>query len=421
MIWEESMNKVKSYDISKQIVVQAYKSIKANAGGAGVDEQTILDFEKDLKGNLYKIWNRMSSGSYIPSPVKGVPIPKKQGGERLLGIPTVADRIAQAVVKIYLEPALEAIFYKDSYGYRPNRSAHQALERVRQRCWKYDWVLEFDIKGLFDNIDHALLMKALRKHTDKNWIVLYIARWLKAPMVKDGEILERCQGTPQGGVIGPLLANLFLHYAFDIWMKRTFLGMEFCRYADDGLIHCKTKEQAEFVKQKLIQRFKMCKLELNENKTKIVYCQDKLRSQNYSNISFDFLGFTFRPRLSHSLSTGEFFVGFSPAVSRKSIKSMSQEMKRWKLNLRGSQTLEDFSRMYNPVLRGWWQYYGFFYKSAMGVVFNQLNRMLVKWAKKKYKRFHRSKTQASKWLTKTARQKRKLFIHWQLGIFPAAE
>jgi RNA-directed DNA polymerase len=415
------MNKVKSYEISKYVVMQAYKKVKANAGAAGVDGETITEFEKDLKGNLYKIWNRMSSGSYFPPPVKAVPIPKKQGGERILGVPTVADRIAQAVAKIVLEPNLEIIFYKDSYGYRPNRSAHQALERVRQRCWKYDWVLEFDIKGLFDNIDHALLMKALRKHTDEEWILLYVERWLKTPMMRDGNILERTQGTPQGGVIGPLLANLFLHYAFDMWMKRTFPGVEFCRYADDGLIHCKTKEQAEYIKGRLTKRFKECKLELNENKTKIVYCSDKQRTQDYPIISFDFLGYTFRPRLSHSASKEEFFVNFSPAISKASIKAISQEMKRWKLNLRSSQTLEDFSGMYNPILRGWWQYYGYFNKSAMGVVFNQLNRMLVKWAKKKYKRFHRSKTQASKWLTKVARQKRELFIHWQLGIFPAAE
>lgn len=414
------MSKVKSYEISKHVVMQAYKSIKANAGAAGVDGETIAKFEENLKGNLYKIWNRLSSGSYFPPPVKGVPIPKKQEGERVLGVPTVKDRIAQTVVKIILEPSLEAIFHKDSYGYRPNRSAHQALERVRQRCWKYNWVLEFDIKGLFDNIDHVLLMKALSMHTDQEWILLYVERWLKAPMMREGVSLERTKGTPQGGVIGPLLANLFLHYAFDLWMKRTFPKTEFCRYADDGLIHCQSKEQADYIKEKLIQRLKECKLELNENKTTIVYCKDKLRSKNYSTISFDFLGYTFRPRLSFSPTKREFFVNFSPAVSRRSIKAMSQEMKRWQLNLRSSQSLEDFSRMYNPVLIGWWHYYGFFHKSAMGTVFNQLNRILVKWTKKKYKRFHRSKTQASKWLTKVAMQKRKLFVHWQLGIFPAA-
>lgn len=415
------MNKVKSYVISKHVVVRAYRKIKANAGAAGIDGETITEFERDLKGNLYKIWNRLSSGSYFPPPVKAVPIRKKHGGERILGVPTVKDRIAQEVIKIILEPSLERVFHKDSYGYRPNQSAHQALERVRQRCWKYDFVLEFDIKGLFDNIDHALLMKALKLHTDKRWILLYIERWLKAPIMQEGILLDRNKGTPQGGVIGPLLANLFLHYTFDMWMKRTFPDVEFCRYADDGIIHCKNKVEADYIKEKLAQRFRECNLELNEEKTKIVYCKDKVRTEEYSIISFDFLGYSFRPRLSYSPSRREYFVNFSPAVSKESIKAMTCEMRRWRLNLRSSQSLEEFSKMYNSILRGWWQYYGLFYKSAMTRVFNHLNSMLVKWVKKKYKRFHRSKTQAAKWLTKVAKQKKGLFVHWQLGIFPAAE
>lgn len=415
------MTQVKSYDISKHVVIEAYQSVKSNAGAAGIDGITIAEFEKDLKGNLYKIWNRMSSGSYFPSPVKAVSIPKKQGGERVLGIPTVADRIAQAVVKIILEPSLESIFYRDSYGYRPNRSAHQALERVRQRCWKYDWVLEFDIKGLFDNIDHALLMKALKKHTDKAWILLYVKRWLKASMIREGNLIDRSQGTPQGGVTQPLLANLFLHYTFDMWMKRTFFYIEFCRYADDGLIHCRTQAQAEYIKEQFVKRFNECHLEINEAKTKIVYCKDKLRTELYPRTSFDFLGYTFRPRLSYSLRKKEFFVNFSPAISRMSIKRINQEIKRWKINLRGSQTLEEFSKMYNSVLRGWFDYYGRYCRSAVGVIFNLFNQKLVKWVMKKYKRLRQSKTQASKWLTKVARQNKTLFVHWQLGIYPAAE
>jgi RNA-directed DNA polymerase len=226
------VSKVKPYEISKQVVMQAYRNIRSNAGAAGVDGKTIESFEKNLKTNLYKIWNRMSSGSYFPPPVFGVSIPKKAGGERILGVPTVEDRIAQAVAKFYLEPSLEKIFDRDSYGYRPNRSAHQALERVRQRCWKYNWILEFDIKGLFDNIDHDLLMKAVKVQTDKSWIHLYIERWLKAPMMLQGNLLRRTKGTPQGSVIGPLLSNLFLHYAFDSWMRREFPTIEYCRYAD---------------------------------------------------------------------------------------------------------------------------------------------------------------------------------------------
>lgn len=325
------------------------------------------------------------------------------------------------MVRITLEPSLEKIFHKDSYGYRPSRSAHQALERVRQRCWKHDWVLEFDVKGLFDNIDHNLLMKAVRKHTREKWVLLYIERWIKAPLLKEGQLMNRHRGTPQGGVVSPLLANLFMHYAFDEWMKRQFPRLEFCRYADDGLIHCRSRLQAEYVKERLIQRLKECGLELNESKTSIVYCKDKLRKADHPVISFDFLGYTFRPRRSYSLKKKEYFINFLPAISRRSIKAISQEMKRWKINLRSSQELEDFARMYDPVLQGWWQYYGYFYKSAMATIFNQLNRILVKWAKKKYRKLRRSKTQASKWLTKIARQRKGLFLHWRLGIFPAAE
>lgn len=412
---------MKPFEISKQIVFEAYQSVKANAGAAGVDQQTIQEYDRELKKNLYKLWNRLSSGSYFPPPVLGVSIPKKSGGERILGIPTVADRIAQAVVKIVMEPSLEKIFHKDSYGYRPGRSAHQALERTRQRCWKYDWVLEFDIKGLFDNIDHELLMKAVRKHTDKKWVLLYIERWIKAPLLKDGNLTARSKGTPQGGVVSPLLANLFMHYAFDEWMRRQFSRLEFCRYADDGLIRCKSKLHAVYVKRQLVQRMKKCGLELNESKTNIVYCKDKQRKEEHPVTSFDFLGYTFRPRKSYSVVKQEYFVNFSPAVSRKSIKAINQEMRRWKINLRSSQELEDFSRMYNAVLRGWWQYYGYFYKSMVKVIFNQLNRMLVKWAMKKYRKLRTSKTQASKWLTKIAKQRKELFLHWKLGIFPAAE
>ena len=401
--------------------MQAYKSIKANAGAAGVDHQTIQAFDENLKDNLYQLWNRLSSGSYFPPPVLGLVIPKKNGGKRILGIPTVTDRIAQAVVRMTLEPSLERIFHKDSYGYRPNRSAQQALERVRQRCWKYDWVLEFDIKGLFDNIDHDLLMKATRKHTQEKWILLYIERWIKAPLSKDEQVINRHRGTPQGGVISPLLANLFMHYTFDEWMRRQLPRLEFCRYADDGLIHCKSWLQAQYVKERLIQRLKECGLELNESKTSSVYCKDKLRKADHPVISFDFLGYTFRPRLSYISKRKEYFINFSPAVSRKSIKAISQEMKRWKINLRSSQELEDFAKIYNPILRGWWQYYGHFYKSAMTVVFNQLNRMLVKWAKKKYRKLRNSKTQASKWLTKIARGRKDLFFHWEMGIYPSAE
>jgi RNA-directed DNA polymerase len=292
------MSATKPFVIDKWLVYEAYKAVKANAGAAGVDQQSIEDFEMDLKGNLYKIWNRMSSGSYFPPPVRAVAIPKKSGGERILGIPTVADRVAQMVVKQVIEPMIEPSFLPDSYGYRPGKSALDAVGITRERCWRYNWVLEFDIKGLFDNIDHSLLQLALKKHVECEWAMLYIERWLKAPLqLADGTRVERTRGTPQGGVVSPVLANLFLHYTFDVCMKRTFPQLLWCRYADDGLVHCRSEQEAQAIKQALQARFEQCGLELHPTKTKIVYCKDGSRKGKYPNTKFDFLGYTFRPRL----------------------------------------------------------------------------------------------------------------------------
>ena len=208
-------------------------------------------------------------------------IPKKTGGTRTLGIPTVSDRIAQMVVKLSLEPEVEPYFLDDSYGYRPNKSALDAIGVTRKRCWQYDWLLEFDIKGLFDNIPHDLLLKAVEKHTQEKWIILYIKRWLIAPIVMpDGSTIQRNKGTPQGGVISPVLSNLFLHYVFDKWMQHNHPETPWCRYADDGLVHCKTEEQALAMLNQLAQRFNQCGLELHPDKTKVVYCKDKNRSGN---------------------------------------------------------------------------------------------------------------------------------------------
>jgi len=265
------MDKTKPYEISKHVVVEAFKRVKANKGAAGIDDESLEAFESDLKNNLYKIWNRMSSGSYFPPAVRAVEIPKKAGGTRILGVPTVADRVAQMVVKIYFEPNVEPFFHPDSYGYRPGKSIIHALAATRQRCWRYDWVLEFDIKGLFDNIDHELLMKAVRKHTDNPWVILYIERWLKAPFqMPDGTVIERTKGTPQGGVVSPILANLFLHYAFDNWMVRNHPNKPFERYADDAVAHCCSLKEAEKLHLDLKDRFAACKLELHPVKTRIV-------------------------------------------------------------------------------------------------------------------------------------------------------
>ncbi|MDO9123528.1 MAG: group II intron reverse transcriptase/maturase [Deltaproteobacteria bacterium] len=414
------MKRAKPYEISKKVVWEAWKQVKANHGAAGVDEESVSDFEKNVKDNLYKIWNRMSSGSYFPPPVRTVEIPKKSGGERLLGIPTVADRVAQVVAKMYLEPVLEPNFHQDSYGYRPGKSAIQAVEVTRRRCWKYDWVLEFDIKGLFDNINHDLLMRAVRKHTDCKWMLLYIERWLKAPFQgEDGILVERTKGTPQGGVISPLLANLFLHYVFDKWMERNYPQVPFCRYADDGVVHCRTEAEAWLMKEVLESRFKECNLELHREKTRIIYCKDEDRRKEYSQTSFDFLGFTFRPRRSKN-RWGKPFINFSPAVSNEAGKAMRQEARRWRLHLRSDKSLEDLSRMFSPIVRGWINYYGSFYKSALYPTLRHLNRTLVRWAERKFKRLRRHQRRAEYWLGRIAQRQPWLFPHWRMGIRPAA-
>ena len=414
------MKKAKPFEISKQVVWKAWKQVKANKGAAGVDTETIADFERNLKDNLYKIWNRMSSGSYFPPPVRAVAIPKKTGGERVLGIPAVSDRIAQTVVKMYLEPLVEPKFHEDSYGYRPGKSAIQAIKVTRQRCWRYNWVLEFDIKGLFDNIDHDLLMKAVGHHTQCKWILLYIERWLKAPFQKeDGTLVEREKGTPQGGVVSPVLSNLFLHYVFDKWMERNYPQNPFCRYADDAVAHCRNEAEAHKMQTALEIRLKECGLELHPQKTKIVYCKDDDRRGDYPNTSFDFLGFTFRPRGSRN-RRGKQFINFTPAVSNKAGKAMRQTARRWKMHLRSDKTLEDLSRMFGPVIRGWINYYGSFYKSALYKTLRHLNRTLVRWAIRKYKRLRGHRRRAEYWLGRIARKQPQLFPHWQMGIKPMA-
>lgn len=412
------MDKTKPYDIPKQTVWDAFQRVKANKGAAGVDEETIGEFEKDLKGNLYKIWNRMSSGSYFPPAVKAVEIPKKSGGVRILGIPTVSDRVAQMVVKMHFEPKVEPIFAADSYGYRLGKSAIDALRITRGRCWRYDWVIELDIRKLFDRIDHELLMKAVRKHTDSAWEILYIERWLKAPFqMQDGSLVERRMGTPQGGVVSPVLANLFMHYAFDEWMRREHPNNPWARYADDAVIHCRTQKEAESLLIDLGERFKQCKLELNTEKTRMVYCKDDDRKGNYPLTSFDFLGYTFRPRRSKN-RWGKCFINFSPAVSNAASKAMRQTIRGWRMQLKSDVGIDDLSRMFNPVLRGWINYYGCFYKSQLYSVLRHMNRALMYWARRKYKKLTVHKRRASSWLGRLARNRPELFAHWQMGILP---
>lgn len=413
------MSKAKSFIISKDLVLESWKRVKANKGCCGIDDESISEFGEDYKNNLYKIWNRMSSGSYFPPPVKTVGIPKKSGGVRVLGIPTVSDRVAQMVVKLHFEPLVEPYFHIDSYGYREDKSAIEAVRVTRKRCWKYDWVLEFDIKGLFDNIGHDLLMRAVRHHTNCKWTLLYIERWLKAPFkLEDGSIEIRTKGTPQGGVISPLLANLFLHYVFDKWMEINHPGKPFSRYADDGVIHCKTEAEAQLLLKALSARFIECGLELHPKKTVIVYCKDDDRVKDYPNTSFDFLSFTFRPRRSKN-RFGKFFINFSPAVSNAAAKAMRQKARKWKLHLRSDKSLEDLSNMFSPVIRGWINYYCSFYKSAMYPILRHLNRTLVRWATRKFKRLKGHSRRAEYFLGRIARKEPWLFPHWKMGLKPA--
>lgn len=411
----------KPFNLEKRLVYEAYKAVKSNRGAAGVDEQTIEQFEADLSGNLYKIWNRMSSGTYFPPPVRAVAIPKKSGGERILGVPTVADRVAQVVVKQVIEPILDPIFLADSYGYRPNKSALDAVGATRERCWKYDWVLEFDIKGLFDNIDHELLLRAVRKHITCKWALLYIERWLKAPMVQeDGTTIERSRGTPQGGVVSPILANLFMHYTFDLWMTRTHPDLPWCRYADDGLVHCRTEQEAEALKAELQARLAECRLEMHPTKTKIVYCRDRNRKDKHPNVKFDFLGYCFRPRPVRNSRDNSLFCGFNPAVSPSAMKAMRQTIRDLKLRRQTQLSLQGIAQQLNPLLRGWIEYYGRYARSALYPLLRYVNQTLVAWAMRKYERFKHHKVQASQFLLRLAQERVALFVHWQIkmtGVF----
>ncbi|WP_326909793.1 group II intron reverse transcriptase/maturase [Sedimentibacter sp. MB31-C6] len=407
----------KPYEISKLVVLEAFKSVKRNKGSAGIDEVDIEDFQKDLKGNLYKIWNRMSSGSYFPPPVKAVEIPKKSGGTRRLGIPTISDRIAQMVVKMYLGSKIEAVFHEDSYGYRPNKSALDAIGQARQRCWKYDYVIEFDIKGLFDNIDHKLLMKAVKLHTKEPWILLYIERWLKAPFIVGKEMIERTSGTPQGGVISPILANLFMHYAFDVWLTRNYKDAPFERYADDAIIHCRNEKVAQEILSALNIRLNECKLELHPLKTKIVYCKDKDRKLEYLNTEFDFLGYTFR-RIFIKDRTGRLHFNFLPQVSRKSAKSFRDKIKEKNIHSMSGSKIEKVAEILNPMIRGWLNYFSKYNKSAVKYTMDCINRRLVKWAMSKYKHFRNHRSNADKWLKEIAKREPNMFAHWAFGFTP---
>ncbi len=417
----ESKLKAKSFEISKWQVWKAYEMVKANRGAAGVDGESIAEFERNLRGNLYKLWNRMASGSYFPPPVRAVEIPKAGGkGVRVLGVPTVSDRIAQTVVRLYLEPEVEPLFHPDSYGYRPGRSALDAVAACRRRCWRSDWVIDLDLKSFFDSLDHDLVMRTVSKHTDLPWILLYVERWLKAPLqMGDGTLVQRDRGTPQGSAISPLLANLFLHYAFDRWLSREFPTVSFERYADDAVVHCASEAQARQVLDAIADRMAQVGLELHPDKTRVVYCKDSGRKGSHEHERFTFLGYTFRPRDARS-KHGSRFVSFSPAVSDDAAKRIRSEIRRWRLHRRSDLALGDLVRMINPVVQGWITYYGRFYKSAMYPSLQRINEYLVRWAMRKYKRLYGCVTKAWRWLEGVALREPQLFAHWRLGVQPSA-
>jgi RNA-directed DNA polymerase len=406
------MQQAKPYEIPKSLIWDAYKKVNSNKGSAGIDGLMLHEFNQTRDKRLYKLWNRMSSGSYMPSPVKQVDIPKSDGGIRTLGIPTVDDRIAQTVVKTVIEPRLETLFSDNSFGYRPNRSAHDAIRQARKNCWRYDWVIDLDIKSFFDEIEHELMMKAVKHHVKERWILLYIERWLTVPSVDQQDNLKlKERGTPQGGVISPLLANLFLHYVFDNWMETNTNNIPFERFADDIVCHCASEKQAKWLMKSLNKRFNECGLTLHPHKSKLVYCKDNKRTKEHPITSFDFLGYTFQRRAVRT-KTGELFIGFNPAMSRKSAKAIRNRVRSWKLGHRTTQSIEEIATLINPIVRGWIYYFGQFHGSKLHPLLNWLNTKIASWATKKFKRLGNSVKAGKQWLVRCMEKRPQMFIHW---------
>jgi len=404
----------KSQDISKQLIWAAWLKVASKGGAAGADGVTIEQFEERLQDNLYRLWNRMSSGTYFPGPVRAVEIPKK-GGTRVLGIPNVIDRVAQTAAAMALEPSVERVFHDDSFGYRPGRSPIDAVRVCRQRCFRKDWVVDLDVKAFFDSVPWDLMLKAVARHTDQKWVLLYVERWLKAPMLMpDGTLTNRVKGTPQGGPISPLIANIFLHYGFDIWMVREFPGVQFERFADDVVVHCVTERQARQVRDAIGRRLAEVGLQLHPDKTKIVYCKDSRRRQDFELVTFTFCGYAFRPRGAFDKVRKESYTGFLPAAAPGKLTDMSRKAAAWRLHRRTTRTLESLAEEVNPVLRGWLNYFTVFYPSAVVPIGKRMDRHLMRWARKKYQRLERSDKRARAWLKGVRQRSPNLFVHWAL-------
>lgn len=413
MIFKE---RTKSIPITKEMVWEAYKLVKKNKGSAGVDLQTLTEFEKVRVKELYKLWNRLASGSYFADKIKRVKIEKEGGKLRPLGIPTVCDRIAQQVVKTYLEPRLEAEFMENSYGYRPKKSAHQAVKAVQTNVRKYEWVIDLDIQEFFENVNHELLFKALAVHVSEKWVLLYIKRWLEAPIqLEDGrQKYPKGKGTPQGGVISPLLSNLYLHYCMDKWLSLHFPRVKMVRYADDMIVHCSTEMQAEELLDKIRTRFAACGLRVHPEKTKIVYCKKVGRPLKGKPVQFDFLGFSFQPIMT-TLKRGGVFLQYDCKMSRKSKNRILRDLRGMELHKKSQSTIQDLALQLNSKIRGWINYYGKVKRKSLNPVFYYLHHRLIKWILNKYKRFKRSRVLAIKWLRRVTNQYPNLFYHWALG------